>query len=79
MSKVYEVSVKDYRREAHKRVALCHRSYDRLGDKTTTYARSIKALMDVHERVAAMWDGVPNTLPNNASSKESNGQEAGVI
>ena len=64
MSKVYTVSVKDYRREAHKRVALCHRSYDRLGDKTTTYARSIKALLDVHERVAALWDSVPNELPN---------------
>jgi len=64
MSKVYTVSVKDYRREAHKRVSLCHRSYDRLGDKSTTYARSIKALMDVHERAATLWDSVPDVLPN---------------
>ena len=64
MSEIYEVSVRDYRQEAHKRVALCHRSYDRLDDKTTTYARSIQALMDVHEQVASIWDGMSDTLPN---------------
>ena len=64
MSNVYTESVKDYRREAHKRVRLCHRSCDHLVDKSTTYARSIKALLDIHERVAELWDGVPDELPD---------------
>ena len=63
---VYRESVKDYRAQATKRMNEAQRAYNRLRDKTTTYAREIAELLALHARVAAVWQSVHDDIEANS-------------
>ena len=43
------------RDEAEKRVKNMRGSYESLVNKDSTYGKSIKAMLDVHEEILALW------------------------
>ena len=45
--------------------------YDRLIHKDSTYGRSIKAILDLHIQILAVWDAAPQTLTPNVQAGDT--------
>ena len=59
---VYKISVPNHQRIATRLATECRRSYDALQNKDSGYARDIKALAELHERVAKIWRDAPREV-----------------
>jgi hypothetical protein len=59
---VYLASVMDYRLKAQNRLRAARSAYLNLSDRTSGYAREIKALVELHEKVAAIWFQAPDEV-----------------
>lgn len=62
MSDIYKISIKGYRTKAKTRLRVNLRCYDSLVYKDSEYARSIKALGDLHRKVLDIYDDAPDEL-----------------
>lgn len=59
---VYRASVKDYKLRSRQKFDEARRAYDGLSDWTTAYAQEVKALMDLHAAVFALWDSAEDDI-----------------
>ena len=62
MSGLYEISLKDWRRASSKTLRENERAYESLKDKTTLYAKEIKALQDLHRKVNEIYKNAPKDI-----------------
>ena len=60
--KMYKLSLKDHRASSKKRLAENERAYDSLKDKTSKYARTIKALQDLHKQAYEVYKNADNEI-----------------
>jgi hypothetical protein len=63
---LYQLWLANGRDELAEHVSRTQQGYDRLVHKDSIYGRSIKAILDLHIQMLAVWDAAPKTLPANA-------------
>jgi len=61
-SEVYKVSLANHRRKAKRRVSENEMSYNSLKNKESSYARSIKALGDLHKQVSEIYNNAEDDI-----------------
>ena len=59
---IYKQSLRDHRSVSAKRLRENERCYDSLRIKTTEYAKTIKALQDLHRKVYEIYKNAPSEL-----------------
>lgn len=62
MTDVYNISLKDHRSKAKKRLRENERCYDSLKNKDSLYARQIFALQELHRKVSNIYDTAPSVI-----------------
>ena len=60
--KMYKLSLKDWRANAKKRLRENERAYNSLDCKKSDYAKTIKALQDLHRKVSEIYDNAPDDI-----------------
>lgn len=57
---MYKISLKDHRRRMNKLCTDAKQAYDCLTGKDSAYAREILALLELHEKVLAIYKTAPD-------------------
>lgn len=69
MASMYQISIKEWREKSAKTLRENKQAYNALKDKTTIYAREIKALQDLHRKVDEIYKSAPSNIQLNTSNK----------
>ena len=62
MASMYQISIKEWRKKSVKALRENEQAYNSLKDKTTIYAREIKALQDLHRKVDEIYKRAPSNI-----------------
>ena len=71
MGQVYTVSVQAARKRTAAIAKACTEAYLALKNKETVYARDLKALAQLHQRVAKVWESAQMIEENKPCQKKS--------
>ena len=67
---VYAATLTDERLKAAHRQRAAWQAYVRLTDKDTAYAQQIRALGELHDKVAAIWFQAPDEVQPKEEAKD---------
>lgn len=62
MGHIYERAIKKHRERSKERLEVNKRTFYNLCDKTSTYAKEIEALGELHERAHEIYKDAPDEL-----------------